>query len=128
MRPTSLGTSSRIEPIWLMWHLEEHYFCAGRIVSFHLPAFRTHVARAEEGHSAIAFSQDHAVINLAGGEAGVYRHIELGQRVLQLAVEVGTLGWLVDTVEAIYLKIGGIRQTGFEWIDPLAMIRLVLLE
>ena len=68
------------------------------------------------------------MINLAHCERGVDGNVEAGGGVLILAVKVAALRRLTDAVEAVDLQVRCEREAGFERIDPLARVALVVLD
>ncbi len=73
-----LRASTRIEAIWLMWHLEDFDLDSSWIVTFEMPAFVAHIAKREQVHCSITFAHNDAMVNVSNCDCSVNCDIELG--------------------------------------------------
>lgn len=76
----SIGPTARVEAVGFVRHFVGDDGDVGGVVTFDFPAFVAHVAGAEEVDGAVAFAEDHAVVDLAvrGGDGGVCGCVVLG--------------------------------------------------
>jgi hypothetical protein len=66
-------------------HLDLH---SRRIISLNLPSLGTHVANAQQGHCAIAFTHDNTMVTVTLCKAGINGKIRFRQRVRVVTIIV----------------------------------------
>jgi hypothetical protein len=73
-----LGSSARVEAVWLVRHLVDFDLDSGWVVALHVPAFVAHVSEGEKVHCAITLAHDDAMIDVTSVDAGVDCDVESG--------------------------------------------------
>jgi hypothetical protein len=73
-----LGTSARIEAVWLVGHLVDFDLDSGWVVPLHVPAFVAHVPEGQKIHCSVALTHYDAMIDISIVDAGVDCKVESG--------------------------------------------------